>query len=249
MFVYSTCRDCGGLLHVTNNDTVHPGCEPKYSKAERLALEWRDAVEAGNNDSAEKLQQQIDEIDSRPPRLLDAALAYVSWGWPVFPLMPLSQAIKIAERTGEPLNKVAKRPATKHGFKDATDDVERIRTYWTRHPDANIGLPTGIKFDVVDIDIPEGPVSLTHVLATVDPATGRGLLPDAHAVCATASGGTHYYIEVLGGGNKGEIMPGIDIRGAGGYVVAPPSTLGERGRSWCWAVSPSPVITTMASVA
>jgi hypothetical protein len=183
------------------------------------------AVETSDTQLEAELQAQIDEIDSRPPRLLDAALVYAGWGWPVFPLKPRTKI-----------------PATAHGFKDATTNPNQIRAWWTTNPDANIGLPTGHAFDVIDIDVPEGPISLTKILQHDDPKTGRGLLPDTHGLVATASGGTHYYIETQGRGNKAALMAGIDIRGIGGYVVAPPSTLGQPGRSWSWTIAPSPTI-------
>lgn len=218
MFIYSTCRDCGGLLHVTDNDTVHPGCTPKPTKAQRLTQEWLAAVEAGDTTLEATLQQQIDELDSRPPRLLDAALKYIQWGWPVFPLKTCS-----------------KQPATRNGFKDATTDPDRVRVWWERHPDSNIGLPTGIRFDVIDIDVPHGPTSFSELI-------DDGLVPDVHGQVATSSGGLHLYIPPTGDGNRAGIEPGIDYRGAGGYVVAPPSTLGERGRAWSWITQPSPAI-------
>jgi hypothetical protein len=207
-------------------------CEPKPTKAERLALEWLRAAESGDSDKEAELQALIDEIDNRPPRLREAALTYASWGWPVFPLKPHTKV-----------------PATRNGFKDATTDTGRIQTWWDAHPDANIGIPTGVAFDVIDIDVPDGPASLTKLLGLEDPRTGLGPLPEAHGIVATASGGTHYYIAPQGGANKARIMPGIDTRGAGGYVVAPPSTLGTSGRSWSWAVAPSPAIKNMGAVA
>lgn len=232
MLFHSTCRDCGGSLLITNpDDTIHPLCKPQPTRLERLTQLWLIAVEGGSEEEAH-LEAQINKLNNRPPRLREAALAYAGWGWPVFPLKPH-----------------AKTPATRNGFKDATTDPERITAWWTRHPDSNIGLPTGLAFDVIDIDIPDGPQSLAYILnSTVDKATGRGLLPDAHGVVATASGGAHYYTLPKGGGNKAAIMPGIDIRGAGGYVVAPPSTLGEPGRSWSWTVVPSPTIKSCADV-
>lgn len=230
LFTYTTCRDCGTTLHTTDGDTVHPTCTPKPTHAERLAQEWLNAVENNDLTRENELYEQIEQLDQRPPRLLDAALTYASWGWPVFPLKPLSKV-----------------PATPHGFKNATTNPRHIQAWWAKHSHSNIGLPTGIAFDVIDIDVPDGPHSLAHILdTTVDTHTGRGLLPDAHAVCATASGGTHYYIQPKGGGNKASIMAGIDIRGTGGYVVAPPSTLGERGRSWSWVTAPSPLIKVAA---
>lgn len=218
MLIYSTCRDCGGLLQVTApTDTVHPMCTPKPTKIERLAQDWLAAVESGDTEIADGIAQVIEDIDTRPPRLLDAALAYARWGWPVFPLRPRQ-----------------KRPATANGFKDATTDVDQITAWWTRNPDYNIGLPTGTAFDVIDVDVPDGALSLPELHAADD---------EVHGHVATSSGGLHYYVTPRDRPNGARIMPGIDYRGVGGYVVAPPSTLGERGRSWSWVHKPSPSIT------
>lgn len=226
MFIYTTCRDCGGQLHTTDNHTVHPACTPQPTRVERLAQEWLTAILADDEILADAIEYDIDALDTRPPRLLQGALRYASWGWPVFPLQPRG-----------------KRPATKHGFKDATTDPDRIRAWWTENPDYNIGLPTGHAFDVIDIDPPHGPLSYTQLLAEEDPRTGQGDIPDVHGQVATSSGGLHLYIPPTGDGNGAGIMPGIDYRGAGGYVVAPPSWLGQRGRSWSWITTPSPTIT------
>lgn len=225
MNTYTTCSGCGRLLRITDGLNHHngrngePPCTPKLTKAERLAAKWLDSVNAGNNELAEQLEAQIEEIDRQPPRLGAAAELYASWGWPVFPLRP-----------GE------KRPATRHGFKDATTDLDRIRAWWTRHPDSNIGLPTGHTFDVIDIDVPDGPYSYLRMLED-------DVIPDVHAHVATSSGGIHLYILPTGDGNGTRIEPGVDYRGIGGYVVAPPSTLGTRGRAWTFVHRPSPIIT------
>lgn len=220
MNIYTTCRDCGGLLHVTHpDDTVHPLCTPKPTKVERLAQRWLDAVAADDEQQEIELFPQIEALDTRKPRLLDSALTYAAWGWSVFPLKTHS-----------------KQPATRNGFKDATTNPDIIRAWWERNPDANIGLPTGLTFDVIDIDVPDGPTSYAQLVAD-------DLVPDIHGQVATSRGGLHLYIPPTGDGNRAGIYPGIDYRGAGGYVVAPPSTLGERNRSWSWITTPSPAIT------
>lgn len=228
MILYSTCAGCGGLLHVTDGLDHHNGnpiCTPKRTKMQRLTADWLAAAEAGHDDLADRIEAEILELDQRPPRLGAAAATYASWGWPVFPLKPHS-----------------KTPATRHGFKDATTDLERIRAWWTRHPTHNVGLPTGHLFDVIDVDVPAGPRTLIQLADVTNPDTGRPLLPDAHALAATSSGGMHYYIKPQGKGNRAAMMPGIDFRGVGGYVVAPPSTLGAPGRAWSWVAPPSPEI-------
>lgn len=219
MIVYTTCSGCGGRLLYANDGLGHhngePYCEPRRTEAERLALEWLAVAEVGADDLADDLEARIIELDSRPPRLLDAALLYASWGWPVFPLRPRS-----------------KTPATKHGFKDASLKPDQIREWWRRMPDANIGLPTGHKFDVIDIDVPEGVPALLALTKTE---------LEVHGHVATSSGGVHLFVKPTGRGNSAS--RGVDYRGAGGYVVAPPSTLGKPGRAWSWVTKPSPIIT------
>jgi len=217
VFIHSTCRDCGGPLLVTNNDTVHPLCQPQPTRPERLAAEWLVAVETGDTTRETELQTQINELDNRPPRLHAAALAYAAWGWPVFPLKPH-----------------AKTPATRNGFKDATTDPERITRWWKQHPNSNIGLPSGHTFDVIDFDPPDGARSFIKMYDE---------LPHIHGQVCTASGGIHLYVKPTGDGNATRIAPGVDWRGKGGYVVAPPSTLGEC-RNWSWTHQPSPAIKT-----
>ena len=69
-------------------------------------------------------------------RLLDAALFYATkLGWPVLPVKPK-----------------AKEPLTEHGCLDATTNEETIRAWWKKWPNANIGLRTGVRFFVLDID-------------------------------------------------------------------------------------------------
>jgi Bifunctional DNA primase/polymerase, N-terminal len=216
VIIYTTCRDCGGLLHVTNHDTVHPLCEPKPTRIERLTQEWLAAAEADDLEQEALLRKQIDEHDQRPPRLLEAALAYAQWGWPVFPLKPSS-----------------KQPATPHGFKNATTNPRHITAWWTKYPDANIGLPTGHAFDVIDIDVPDG-LPTERILREQD--------GEVHGVVTTASGGTHYYVTPNGLGCLTRWQPGADYRGAGGYVVAPPSRI-DPSHAWTWQHPPSPLIT------
>lgn len=238
MIVYTTCRRCGGLLHSTDGDTVHPLCEPKPTKVERLAQEWLSAVEAGEEAREKELFPQIEALYTRPPRLLDAALAYANWGWPVFPLRRhrKAPAIPSAHKDDEPDAPKCRGECGRegHGLYDAVTNADTIRGWWERFPNANIGLRTGVVFDVIDFDVPEGIPTLCQ-LVDEDRAI--------HGWVITASGGTHLYIKPTGRGNHTRWLPGTDYRGQGGYVVAPPSWLGERGKSWTWQHQPSPIIT------
>lgn len=161
----------------------------------------RQAMQAGRWGEAEKLGAQLDR-QPRPAGLISAALWYATQGLPVFPLQP---GAKI------PL------PGSR-GCLEATTDQAVIIQWWTARPDANIGLATGHTVDVIDID---GALGVRSWCAHWDD------LPIPLGVVNTPRpGGTHLYIEALGGGNRAAVLPGVDLRGKGGYVVAPPSILG-----------------------
>ena len=100
---------------------------------------------------------------------------------------------------------------------------EEIEDWWTRWPEANIGIVTGSisGITVMDIDPKNG--------GTVPPGAGLTL------VARTQSGGWHYYYKFEPTLRTGAgIIRGVDIRNNGGYVVAPPSK-GEKG-DYSWSV-------------
>jgi len=104
-----------------------------------------------------------------------------------------------------------------HGVKDATTNRARILAWWTRYPQANIGLATGHRFDVLDVDGPAGAQAIAELAAT------HGL-QSAGPLVRTGGGGWHYYLRPTGLGNVGPAgLAHVDWRGRGGYVVAPPS--------------------------
>ena len=160
--------------------------------------------------------------------MLDAALSYAARSWPVFPLEPGGKP---------PLGRLAP-----HGYKDGTTDAGRIREWWAAEPTANIGLVTGIHFDVLDVD---SPAALEALGATGGPAEVREV--DGVAVCdddvegptVASPRGWHCYVAVTGRGNTVKLggLAGVDWRGKGGYIVAPPS-VGHDGGRWDWIVGP-----------
>jgi hypothetical protein len=176
---------------------------------------------------------------SRPKlRLRDAALGYASQGIPVLPLHhPLphhgdlqtltgdqqlpSPAVRTSCSCRDPgCSQPAKHPLgslVPHGVKDATTNRARILAWWTRHPQANIGLATGHRFDVLDVDGTEGERAIRQLAAT------HGLASSGPLV-RTGGGGWHFYLAPTGLGNVHPAgLAHVDWRGRGGYVVAPPS--------------------------
>ena len=121
-----------------------------------------------------------------------------------------------------------KHPITVHGLDDATVETDQISAWWTWHPSANIGLRTGEAFDVLDVDGDEGLAHLEAAGCFLDPYGWDG--PEV-----VTSKGFHRYLLPAGGGNRAGIVPKVDYRGRGGYVVAPPS-LHVTGLRYCWGV-------------
>jgi len=141
-----------------------------------------------------------------------AALAYSRRGWPVFPVEP---------RGKKPIGSLVP-----HGLKDASTDSTVISHWWSEYPNANIGLPTGIAFDVIDVD---GPQALANV---VEAQSGREMTTGPEVATGR---GWHLYHRPTGLGNKAGLLPGVDYRGRGGYVIAPPS-IHPNGYVYRWAV-------------
>lgn len=164
--------------------------------------------------------------------LVDDARRYGLRGWPVLPLSPGGKlpVIASAHRPGEPLCR-GECGRDGHGLHDATTDPERIAGWWDRWPTANIGLRTGVSFDVVDIDGPEGLAALNAYRAERPVTWG----PEAR----TGGGGWHLYHLPTGAGNRAGLLPHVDYRGVGGYVVAPPS-IHPNGRPYEWQPGAGP---------
>ncbi len=150
-----------------------------------------------------------------PNPLLDAALRYAASGWSVIPIAPRAKTPLI--------------PWTPHQQQRATP--EQITAWWTRWMHANVGIVTGAVSGlvVVDLDGPEGQAEFL----------GRcgGALP--HTPTVKTGRGTHLYFAHPGHAvsNRAGVLPGVDLRGDGGFVCAPPG-LHENGTRYEWVISP-----------
>jgi hypothetical protein len=125
-----------------------------------------------------------------------------------------------------------KRPATANGFKDATTDLDIIRQWWRQEPQFNVAIATGAVSGifVVDIDSLDAEFELRRLEAE------HGGLPST--VEAITARGRHVYFrspEIPVRNSASKIAPGIDVRGDGGYVLAPPS-IHPSGRRYEWSV-------------
>jgi hypothetical protein len=153
--------------------------------------------------------------------MVDHALAIAGRGHPVLILHEPAGTTGQCSCRREDCDSPAKHPRTEHGLKDATVDAETIRRWWTRWPTANIGVRTGLAFDVLDID-PIGLDTLSEL------AGGDDAIIPCGPVVRTPRGGAHIYFQPSGIGNKVGFRPGLDWRGKNGYVVVPPSVGANR---------------------
>lgn len=153
------------------------------------------------------------------------ALAYAAAGVPIVPLFtPLPDGSCSCRRAD--CRRIGKHPRTPNGLTDASTKLDTVAAWWTRWPDANIGGVTGVVFDVCDVDGSHGVVAVRDVL---DQAS-HGRAP----LVRTGGGGWHLFFAPTGHGNRGKMLPDVDWRGAGGYVVLPPSLHVSRHR-YAWA--------------
>ncbi len=144
------------------------------------------------------------------------ALDYIESGLRVIPLHhPTEDGCSCGR---DPCASEGKHPRTSHGVKDASSDPKQIERWWSRWPDANIGIATGMGIVVLDLDGETGREWLEEnserVPETLRVTTGNGI----HLYFQTPDG------EPIGnrkitGGERGEVL----LKGNGGYVVAPPS--------------------------
>jgi hypothetical protein len=147
--------------------------------------------------------------------MLHAALAFARKNLRVFPCMPRD-----------------KRPACPNGVKDASADIDVIERWWHARPDCNIGIATGTVSGIfaIDIDGLDGELEMRRLEAE------HGALPATVEVITGA--GRHLYLATPQApvrNSVGKIAVGIDVRGDGGYIIAPPS-IHPSGRRYSWSV-------------
>ena len=140
-----------------------------------------------------------------------AAHQFAEVGWPVFACQPREKI-----------------PATEHGYQDATTDHAQIEKWWKTRPDRNVAIATGAPGpDVLDVDR-HGPRKEDSGYPALSRLVREGLVTTPNATVRTPSGGAHLYFAGTDQGNGHMAKQHLDFRSKGGYVVAPPSTVGGR---------------------
>jgi len=165
------------------------------------------------------------------PDLPERALDYAQRGIPVLPLQGKLPRIPAAHTPGDPLHGHCKGECGRegHGVHDATTDPDQVRAWWRRWSHTNIGLRTGVSFDVIDVDGTQGRDSLQRFLAE-----HAGGVPIGGPRVRTGSGGWHLYVAPTGLPDRIGVLEGVDYRAADRYVVAPLSRHSRTGRPYVW---------------
>lgn len=129
---------------------------------------------------------------------LNTALAYAQKGFHIFPC------------------NTSKAPIPKKGFKAATTNTKTITDWWTKHPDAYIGVDNSDVL-VIDFDLKSSVAARSSMsILTVD------LDIDSPLKSTTKSGGIHHFFAPFKGiTRKLKVLPGLDICGEGGYSILP----------------------------
>lgn len=160
------------------------------------------------------------------------ALAYAEMGLAVFPVCAWGN------------NPSAfKRPLTGKGLIEATTDPETIKKWWKKWPRANIAIATGSRSGgiiAIDLDVKEEKgIDGRETLRSWEKE--HGSLQDSTWMAITGGGGYHIFYhsskEVSCDRDIFRDGSGVDVRGEGGYVVAPPS-LHFNGQRYQWEYSP-----------
>jgi Bifunctional DNA primase/polymerase, N-terminal/Primase C terminal 1 (PriCT-1) len=117
-------------------------------------------------------------------------------------------------------------------YQQKAADRNQIDQWWGRWPSANIAIVTGGISNLVVVD------------ADVDPEKNKNGIPivenhlsDSMEIPTqmTPRGGRHYFFKYGEGlTGKADVLPGVDIRTDGNYIIVAPS-VGENGKPYKWA--------------
>ncbi len=132
-----------------------------------------------------------------------------------------------------PLTERAKKPAICRWQQRATADCARVIRLAAKHGTDNVGVATGGSIVVVDLDVKAGHDGFAALKCL---EREHGTLP-ATLTALTPTSGAHLYFRVPFGSDlrnsASKLAQGIDVRGKGGFVVAPPS-IHPNGGAYAW---------------
>lgn len=163
--------------------------------------------------------------------MLNFALDYAKNG---FKVIPVHYPVKNGCSCGNTkCNSMGKHPMIKNWNVDATTDPEKIKQWWNKSPNANIGIITGLASNliVIDVDIKNGATKHLTKLRKNYPVLNQT------SIVKTGGGGYHFYLRTYDSNLKNsasKLDQNVDIRANGGFIVAPPS-LHHSGKRYEWS--------------
>jgi hypothetical protein len=174
--------------------------------------------------------------DPDPGFMLEAALRYVRYGWPVMPLAGVSLrdgTLACTCPAGAACASPGKHPRTSNGLMDATTNAAVVEGWFQSFGNLNIGIRTGVVCDVLDLDA-GGWQSLARWMRAPELASPDETVLSLWSGPVVRTGnGYHLFIQPSRVGNRAHLLPAIDYRSDGGYIVAAPS-LHVSGRRYEW---------------
>ena len=183
--------------------------------------------------------------------MIEYALCYARHGIPVFPIKPKTKTgyYCYTDYRGDPNHNYPE--GTPYSWKaQASTDLDRVRRFWTDHPDANIGGVTGHGYLVIDLDTEHVNVDGNGNKTLIEDGRERlrkwqketGLqLNEETAMSLTGRGGNQLFYrsdrQLAGSSDIFSDHTGCDTRGIGNYVLLPPS-IHPNGSPYVWEQSP-----------
>jgi hypothetical protein len=152
--------------------------------------------------------------------LLKSALWYARRGWYVFPVREVPSEPFLHKKYNRWKVNPVKSPYVADGFKASTISLEQINAWWSKFPNAGIGVDCG-KSNLIclDLDVRDGKDGYGSF-------NKLGISSDGALHSRTPSGGLH--IIYTGSSNShADVINGLDVRSRGAYFVTPPSWIRE----------------------
>lgn len=183
-----------------------------------------------------KTEQSL-KPSSREGPLAVAAPVYSAIGWRMFPIQPRG-----------------KDPLIANWQEQATTSLTKIAEWIRIWPDANVGIACGRGLLVADFDSEKGATSLYRYVLR-----GKSFLSLPKTPIVRTKKGIHIYYDMPAGQtsrNYVGILPGVEFRTDGGYVIAPPSMHEDGDVNYLWvkdhgpstAVAPAPSLFLLPKV-
>jgi hypothetical protein len=179
---------------------------------------------------------------------LQYALQYAGYGWAVLPLYGFTKDGYCVCEAGNNCKRPGKHPKTENGVRDATTEAAQITAWWTKWPNANIGIAAGKVSNIIVIDVDprhNGTKTLKMLEAKFGP------LPPT-MTSHTGGGGEHRLFKYpsfdVKSNTAGKVFGlGVDLISDGAFIVGPRSRHAS-GKHYFWLKGLGPLSTKQVAL-